>query len=316
MSVRIVAFYRFVPIDAPNLLRDSLRDLCHRLELKGVMLVSEEGLNATMAGSHEGIGMLLEHLDADARFKGLTIKEAQASENPFYRLRVRLKKEIVALGVEGIDPNTLVGTYVTPSRWNELIRDPEVTLIDVRNDYEIQAGTFEGAINPQTDHFREFPNWVDANLDPKRNTKVAMFCTGGIRCEKATSYLKSKGFEAVYHLEGGILQYFHDVSPGDSLWDGECFVFDQRIAVNHQLEPGETQLCHACSYPVSELDRQSELFALGVSCPRCHDQWTAEQKSRFAARQLQMELAEARAEAHLGMQQKLPEAHPLKDVRD
>ena len=316
MSIRIVAFYRFVTIETPDMLRGELRELCHRLALKGVMLISTEGINATMAGAHENVERLLAWLDADLRFKALTIKEAYAEDNPFYRLRVRLKKEIVSLGVEGIDPNRSVGRYVAPSDWNQLIQDPTVTLVDVRNDYEIQAGTFEGALNPQTEQFRDFPSWVDAHLDPQQNPKVAMFCTGGIRCEKATSYLKSKGFETVYHLEGGILQYFQDVAESESLWEGECFVFDQRIAVNHQLAPGQTQLCHACSYPISEADRESDLFVLGVSCPRCHDRWTDEQKARFAERQHQIDLASERTEAHLGMKQKLPDAHPLKNVRD
>ena len=316
MSYRIVAFYQFVQLDSPEELRETLRLLCHQLELKGVMLISAEGINATMSGAHDHIETLLTWLRHDNRFADLTVKEAQAAHNPFYRLRVRLKKEIVSLGVDGVDPNQVVGTYVEPSDWNLLIQDPKVTVIDVRNDYEICAGTFEGAINPQTEQFRDFPKWVDANLDPQQNPKVAMFCTGGIRCEKATSYLKQKGFESVYHLKGGILQYLHDVSEDESLWEGECFVFDQRIAVNHQLSPGQTQLCHACSYPITEADRQSEHFVRGVSCPRCHDRWTDAQKKRFAERQHQMDLATERTEAHLGMKQKLPDSHPLNHVRD
>ena len=316
MSCHIAAFYQFVEIDSPEELRETLRLFCHQLQLKGVMLVSAEGINATMAGPHTQMEKLLSWLRNDVRFADMTVKEARAPQNPFVRLRVRLKKEIVSLGIDGVDPNQMVGTYVSPSDWNLLIQDPDVTLIDVRNDYEIQVGTFEGAINPHTDQFRDFPAWVDAHLDPQQNTKVAMFCTGGIRCEKATSLLKSKGFEVVYHLEGGILQYLNDVSEEDSLWEGECFVFDKRIAVNHQLAPGSTELCHACSYPTTEKDRRSEHYVRGVSCPRCHDRWTEEQKQRFAERQHQMDLAAQRTEVHLGMQQKLPESHPLKHVRD
>ncbi|MCB1672422.1 MAG: rhodanese-related sulfurtransferase, partial [Pseudomonadales bacterium] len=234
------------------------------------------------------------------RFAAIDVKESLAEENPFYRTKVKLKKEIVTMGVEDIDPNYIVGTYVEPRDWNRLIADPDVTLIDTRNHYEYQIGTFQGAINPATETFREFPGYVSENLDPSRQRKVAMFCTGGIRCEKSTAYLKQLGFDEVYHLKGGILKYLEEVPASESLWQGECFVFDNRVTVNHDLEKGQYDQCHACRMPIDETDKQSEHYQKGVSCPHCYDRHSRQQVKRFAERERQVQLARKRGEAHIG----------------
>jgi len=204
------------------------------------------------------------------------------------------------MGVEGIDPKQIVGTYVAPKDWNQLISDPEVLVIDTRNNYEYAIGSFEGARNPETETFREFPQYVQENLDPGRAKKVAMFCTGGIRCEKATAYLKEQGFEEVYHLQGGVLKYLEEVPPEQSLWRGECFVFDNRVAVNHDLEPGSYDQCHGCRHPITEADKASPEYMQGVSCPRCYHRLTEDQKARFAERQKQIDLAKRRNQPHIG----------------
>jgi UPF0176 protein len=220
---------------------------------------------------------------------------------PFYRMKVKLKKEIVTLGVPGISPKMKVGRYVMPEDWNALITDPETITIDTRNDYEYEVGTFKGAINPETKTFREFPEWVADNLDPKKHKKVAMFCTGGIRCEKSTSYLLEQGFEEVYHLKGGVLNYFEQVPHTESTWEGECFVFDNRVTVNHQLEPGEFDQCHACRRPITKEDKARPEFVMGVQCHHCVDEYSDTQRERFRMRQQQIELAESRGERHVGM---------------
>ena len=219
---------------------------------------------------------------------------------PFYRTKVKLKKEIVTMGQDGIDPARVVGTYVEPKDWNALIADPDVTLVDTRNDYEVAIGSFEGAIDPSTTSFREFPDYVHRELDPKKNKKVAMFCTGGIRCEKSTAYLKEQGFDEVYHLKGGILKYLEEVPEDESMWQGECFVFDNRVAVNHQLEKGSYDQCHACRRPITEDDKRSPLYQKGVSCPHCHGQSSERQLARFAERERQMTLSKGRGEEHIG----------------
>ncbi|MDD5273174.1 MAG: rhodanese-related sulfurtransferase, partial [Methylovulum sp.] len=227
-------------------------------------------------------------------------KESYTDTLPFNRPKVKLKKEIVTLGIEGIDPQRVVGTYVNPKDWNQLIQDPNVILIDTRNDYEYQVGTFKNAINPKTDSFRQFPEFVKTQLDPNTHKKVAMFCTGGIRCEKSTAYLKEQGFSEVYHLKGGILKYLEDVPEQDTLWQGECFVFDERVTVNHQLEKGGYDQCNACRLPITEADKASVHYQQGVSCPHCYDKASNEQKARFAEREKQMALARQRGEAHIG----------------
>jgi len=266
----------------------------------GTLLLAEEGINGTVSGSREGIDNLLAYLKSDPRLADLSHKEAENEEQPFYRMKVRLKKEIVTLGAPGTDPNKMVGAYIKPKDWNDLINDPEVILVDTRNDYEVEVGTFKGAINPKTQTFREFKQYVEENLDKDKHKKVAMFCTGGIRCEKSTSYLLREGFEEVYHLEGGILQYFEDVPEEESTWEGECFVFDQRVTVNHALEKGSYDQCYACRYPITEEDKQSPKYEKGVSCPHCYDQMSNSQRVRFMERQKQIELAKRRGEAHIG----------------
>jgi len=241
-------------------------------------------------------------LRRDSRLTDLDTKESFSEEMPFYRSKVKLKKEIVTMGVEGIDPKRVVGTYIEPKDWNDLISDPDVTLIDTRNDYEFNIGSFEQAVNPKTETFREFPDYVKDNLNPKKHKKVAMFRTGGIRCEKSTAYLKEQGFEEVYHLKGGILKYLEEVPKEDSMWQGECFVFDNRVAVNHDLEKGQYDQCYACRYPITEDDKQSKHYQQGVSCPHCYDKTTEEQRRQFAMREKQMQLAKQRGDAHLGLE--------------
>ncbi len=287
-SVVVAAMYRFVRLDDYVSLREPfLAKLCE-LQVRGSLLLASEGLNGTVAGSRESIDALLAYLRSDPRLEALEVKESYCDESPFKRSRVRLKKEIVTMGVDGIDPNDAVGTYVDPKDWNELISDPDVVLIDTRNDYEIAIGSFEGAMDPDTHTFGEFPDYVDQNLDPSKHKKVAMFCTGGIRCEKSTALLKQKGFEEVYHLRGGILKYLEQVPEEESKWIGECFVFDGRVAVGHGLEVGEHVMCFACGWPVSEEEQTHPDYVFGVQCHRCADCLTEEQKERFRMRQQQV----------------------------
>ncbi|WP_286716030.1 rhodanese-related sulfurtransferase [Thalassolituus sp. UBA2009] len=296
----VCAMYKFVTLDNFEDLRQPLLDEMLRLDVKGTLLLAAEGINGTVAGSREGIDALLDYLRRDERLKDIDHKESYDDDMPFYRTKVKLKKEIVTLGVEGIDPKRVVGTYVKPADWNALISDPDVVLVDTRNDYEVEIGTFKGALDPRTKTFREFPQYVKENLDPAKNKKVAMFCTGGIRCEKSTAYLKEQGFEEVYHLEGGILKYLEEIPQEESLWEGECFVFDNRVTVNHQLEKGDYDQCHACRRPITEADKEHEHYVPGVSCHHCHDEFDDAQRERFRQRELQMQLAKQRGEEHLG----------------
>jgi UPF0176 protein len=296
----VCALYKFVALNDYESLRQPLRDFMTKHEIRGTLLLAREGINGTVAGSRKAIDALLARLKADPRLTDLEHKESFDDTNPFYRTKVRLKKEIVTMGVEGIDPRRTVGTYVDPKNWNELISDPETLLIDTRNTYEIGIGTFQNAINPKTESFREFPKYVEEHLDPAKHRKVAMFCTGGIRCEKSTAYLKEQGFDEVYHLKGGILKYLEEVPENESMWEGDCFVFDNRVAVSHALNKGEYDQCHACRMPISEADKQSDLYEKGVSCPHCHDTFSAERKSRFKERERQIELARKRGEDHIG----------------
>lgn len=299
-QIVVAAMYKFVDLPDYRDLREPLLDTCHRLGIKGTLLLAAEGINGTVSGTREGIDQLLAYLRSDERLADLEHKESLYQDKPFYRMKVKLKKEIVTMGVDGIDPRQVVGTYVRPQEWNELISDPEVLVVDTRNHYEYAIGTFANAVDPETETFREFPEYVKENLDPNTHKKVAMFCTGGIRCEKATAYMKEQGFEEVYHLQGGILKYLEEVPPEQSLWRGECFVFDNRVAVNHELKRGQYDQCYGCRHPITEDDKRSEYYMKGVCCPHCHDRLTEEQKVRFAERQKQIELARARNEAHIG----------------
>lgn len=296
----VAAFYHFAELDDVEALREPLRQRCEDLGLLGTILLAREGINGTVAGPERGVRRLLDRLRADPRLAGLQAKFSWAAEAPFYRMKVRLKKEIVSLGVPGVNPRDVVGEYVAPEDWNELIRRDDVRLVDTRNDYEVHLGSFQGAEDPETRSFREFPDWVREHLDPERDEHVAMFCTGGIRCEKSTAYLKSLGFRNVYHLDGGILNYLERVDPEDSLWEGDCFVFDNRVTVDHALRQGDLEVCPACRMPVTEEDRASPKFELHVSCPRCFDRLTPDKRERMLERARQIELAAERGERHIG----------------
>jgi UPF0176 protein len=296
----ICALYKFTALDHFRSLREPLRAFMEQKSIRGTLLLACEGINGTVAGSGDAIDALLERLQSDPCLAGLDYKLSYDDINPFYRTKVRLKKEIVTMGVEGIDPLQTVGTYVDPEDWNELISDPDTILIDTRNDYEVGIGTFQNAVNPHTESFREFPDYVEEHLDPSRHKKVAMFCTGGIRCEKSTAYLKELGFENVYHLKGGILKYLEEVPEEESMWQGECFVFDNRVSVGQGLAAGEYDQCHACRIPITEEDKQSPHYEPGVSCPHCHDRYSDERKKRFMERERQINLARERGEEHIG----------------
>lgn len=299
-KIIVAALYKFARLPDYQERQPLLFDFCVKQGLFGTLLLAEEGINGTVAGTRAGIDELISFLRADPLFSDLEHKESYADEMPFTRMKVKLKKEIVTLGVPGVNPNEKVGTYVAPEDWNALISDPDVVLIDTRNGYECDIGTFRGALDPKTTTFREFPVYIGNHLNPARHKKVAMFCTGGIRCEKASSFMVQHGFEQVYHLQGGILKYLEKIPPAESLWQGECFVFDQRISVGHGLKVGEYEQCHGCRHPVSPEDKRSVQFVEGVSCPHCFGTQTEEQRARFAERQKQAELALKRGRVHIG----------------
>lgn len=301
LPFKVAALYRFARLDHYQSLQEPLAKLCCGLGIKGTLLLAAEGVNGTVAGSAAAIQQLVDFLNAEPAIAGMELKYSYASEMPFKRMKVRLKKEIVTMGVADIDPLQSVGTYVEPENWNALIAAPDTILIDTRNDYETAIGTFAGAVDPQTKTFREFPQWVEDHRDELEGKKIAMFCTGGIRCEKATAFVKGLGFEDVYHLKGGILKYLEDVPAEESRWEGECFVFDERVSVGHGLVEGEAELCHACRNPIAPEDKLSPLFEEGVSCPHCYHERTEADRARFAERQKQVRLARARgAKEHIG----------------
>lgn len=299
----VAALYKFVSLPDFAELQQPILQCCKINQVMGTILLADEGINGTVAGPEKGVNALLSFLRTDARFDDLEHKESRATENPFHRMKVRLKKEIVTMGVENISPINQAGEYVDPQDWNALISDPDVVVIDTRNDYEVSIGTFKGAVDPKTTSFREFPEWFRAQKNLHKKPKIAMFCTGGIRCEKSTSFLKAEGFEDVFHLQGGILKYLESVPKEESLWEGECFVFDQRVSVGHGLKQGPYDLCHACRHPITEEDKQADTFMPGVSCPRCHDKLSDDQRHRFSERQRQIELAKARGEVHIAADQ-------------
>ena len=300
MTYIVAALYKFTALPDFAARKPALEAVCAQSGVKGTLLLAAEGVNGTIAGTREGIDAVLAHLRALPGCADLDHKESTADEMPFLRLKVRLKKEIVTMGVDGIDPNTTVGTYVAPEDWNALIADPDVVVIDTRNDYEVGIGTFEGAINPQTKAFRDFPDWFRRFQETNPKAKIAMFCTGGIRCEKSTAFLKSEGIDDVYHLKGGILKYLETVPEDESKWQGECFVFDGRVSVGHGLRQGTYDQCFACRRPITEQDKASPSYVKGVSCPACINEYTDADKQRFAERQKQIRLARQRGSAHLG----------------
>ncbi|MEP1441559.1 MAG: rhodanese-related sulfurtransferase [Hyphomicrobiales bacterium] len=297
----VAALYKFTSLPDFEIHQQPLQAVCDAHDVMGTILLASEGINGTISGAREGLDAVLEHIKAQIPgCADLDHKESWADDKPFYRMKVRLKREIVTMGVEGVDPNQAVGQYVDPQDWNDVISDPDVIVIDTRNDYEVSIGTFKGAVDPETTSFREFPTWVRENPELAKTKKVAMFCTGGIRCEKASSFMLNEGFDTVYHLKGGILKYLEHVPEEKSLWEGECFVFDQRVSVRHGLEVGDYDMCHACRHPIDEEAKASQFYIAGVACPRCHDEQSDEQKRRFADRQKQIELAQMRGEEHLG----------------
>ena len=303
-SVVVAALYKFVKLHNYTELRDSIQARCAALGITGTLLLAEEGINGTIAGTRPNIDAILEYLRNDARLADLPHKESLAEVDPFYRMKVKIKKEIVTMGVPNIDPTELVGKYVKPENWNALISDPGVLLVDTRNDYEVGVGTFKGAVNPRITTFREFPDYVKNNFDAEKQPRVAMFCTGGIRCEKASAYMLQQGFGEVYHLQGGILKYLESVPAEESLWQGECFVFDQRVAVGQGLQPGHYELCYGCSRPITQEEKNSAKYQAGISCPHCYDGLTEKKLETARERQKQVELASQRGEKHIGAMRK------------
>ena len=292
----VAALYQFTHLPNFKELKSQLEALCEKNEIKGIVLLADEGINGTVASTRTGIdtlkAFLAQHFDA------LEYKESFANEMPFHRMKVRLKKEIVTLGMD-VDAKHGVGTYVDPEQWNTLINDPNVHVIDVRNDYEIEIGSFKGAVNPKTKTFREFPEFVES-LDKTKTKKIAMYCTGGIRCEKASAYMLEQGFDEVFHLKGGILRYLEDMPKEKSLWEGECFVFDKRVAIGHQLDLGEHEACFGCRRPIGQEEKKSEFYERGVSCSKCYHEQDEAQKQRARQRQMQEDLAKKRGQKHVG----------------
>jgi UPF0176 protein len=296
----IAALYHFTRFADPAALKEPLLDLCKTKDIKGSLLLAREGINGTIAGPRAGIDAVLAHIRAMPGCGDLEWKEATSNDAPFGRMKVRLKKEIVTMGQPDVDPKARVGHYVEPEEWNALIQSDDVVVIDTRNDYEVEIGTFEGAIDPKTTSFREFPAWWEENKDRFHNKRVAMFCTGGIRCEKSTNYLLGQGVPEVYHLKGGILRYLEEIPEDRSTWNGECFVFDNRVSVGHGLKEGPHKLCHGCRRPLLPQDTDRPEYEAGVSCHQCINETTEHDKARFRERQKQMQLARARGEEHLG----------------
>ncbi|MBE9186230.1 rhodanese-related sulfurtransferase [Microcoleus sp. LEGE 07076] len=294
------ALYKFVELSDFAEFKKPLLDCCNNHNVKGTILLAAEGINGTIAGSSEGVRAVLAFLRSDSRFADLVHKESFSEKAPFYRLKIRLKREIVTMGIPDINPRVMAGKYVKPDEWNQLLDDPDVVVVDVRNEFEVSMGTFKGAINPHTKSFSDLPEWALQEAALRDKPKVAMFCTGGIRCEKSTAFLRSQGFDEVYHLEGGILKYLETVPAAESRWEGECFVFDERVSVVHELKTGNYELCRGCRHPVSPEDQVSELFVLGVSCPHCHDSKTEAKKQGLSERQRQIELAKRRNQTHIG----------------
>ena len=303
-SYLTTTFYHFVKIEEYKKLQPVIQKFCDKSFIKGTILLASEGINGTLSADEKNINGFHHFIKNDERFKNkfknISHKESWAKKNPFYRMKVKLKKEIVTLGVEGISPTKKVGKYVKPDEWNELISDPDTIIIDTRNTYEVDIGSFKGAVNPKTKYFRELPQFLEKNIKKYKGKKIAMFCTGGIRCEKATSFLVEKGIENVFHLQGGILKYLEKISKEKSLWEGECFVFDQRVAVTHKLKEGKYNQCFACRHPLSPDEMLSEQYKKGTSCPYCYNKLSNKKKSSLLERQKQIDLARKKGEEHIG----------------
>ncbi|MGB1394997.1 MAG: rhodanese-related sulfurtransferase [Candidatus Puniceispirillaceae bacterium] len=299
----VAALYQFISVEDVTGWQAKLRDICASCQLMGTLLIADEGLNGTISGRYDDMHRFLDWLLNKTIFSAPELKFAVHEKRPFHRMKVRLKKEIVTMGAKGISPTKQAGTYVAPQEWNTLIADPDVMVVDTRNDYEVAIGQFQGAVNPLTKTFREFPQWAEelaALPEESRPKKLAMYCTGGIRCEKSTALMKNLGFDDVYHLKGGILQYLEDIPQEQSLWEGECFVFDRRVAVDHDLQRGKYELCHACKMPLNAEEMAADAYVAGISCPHCIDHTSPRQRARFAERARQIELAKTRGTEHLG----------------
>ena len=305
-KILVATFYKFVKVDDLVALQDQLYAICNKNNVMGTILIANEGVNGTISSKPREIEKTLISIQKDDRFSEIEIKYSSTNKQPFHKMRVRLKKEIVTIGLPEINPNKTVGTYVKPEQWNDIISDPDVILIDTRNKFEIKIGSFKNALDPRTTSFRDFPEWVKKFKQDKTNTnkKIAMYCTGGIRCEKASSLMKEEGFNEVYHLQGGILKYLEQVEKEKSLWEGECFVFDDRVCLTENLEVGSYKMCFACRMPITEDEINDDRYEEGISCLYCYDKTTEEKKERFESRQKQIELSKLRGEKHIGGQQK------------
>jgi UPF0176 protein len=296
----VAALYKFVAVDDPTALRDGIEERCRAGGIRGTVLVAGEGVNGTVAGPPDAVHALVEWLGGRIGRERMELKFAPSADIPFHRLKVRLKPEIVTMRVDGLDFTDGIGTHVEPGDWNDLIADPDTVVIDTRNDYEVAIGTFEGAEDPRTASFTDFPAWAESNRERLEGRRIAMFCTGGIRCEKASAYLKAAGHDEVFHLKGGILRYLEEVAPDESLWRGECFVFDERVSVTHGLERGRSRLCRACRRPLDEAALASPLYEEGVACPECHGERSEADRERYRERQRQVVLAARHGRTHIG----------------
>ena len=300
---KIVALYKFCKIEDPIYFQKFIKSELSSLNILGTIIIGEEGINGTISGNESSLNNAITALKSINLFQDLDLKESYSAKKPFLRLKIKIKKEIVSMGLKDIDPTIQAGQYIVPEEWNNLINDKNTVLIDTRNNYEYSIGSFENSINPETNNFKEFPNWVDKqgfNESDKKSKNFAMFCTGGIRCEKASSYMKNQGFKNVFHLKGGILKYLENIDTKDSKWKGECFVFDDRVSVKHDLSEGEYDLCHGCRTPITEQDKLSPNYVKGVSCEHCINEKTIEQVNRYKSRQKQINLAKTKNENHLG----------------
>ena len=305
-EIIVATLYKFFKVDDLVALQDQLYAICNKNNVMGTILIANEGVNGTISAKPREIEKTLISIQKDDRFSEIEIKYSSTNKQPFHKMRVRLKKEIVTIGLPEINPNKIVGTYVKPEEWNDIISDPDVILIDTRNKFEIKIGSFKNALDPRTTSFRDFPEWVKKFKQDKTNTnkKIAMYCTGGIRCEKASSLMKEEGFNEVYHLQGGILKYLEQVEKEKSLWEGECFVFDDRVCLTENLEVGSYKMCFACRMPITEDELNDDRYEEGISCLYCYDKTTKDKKERFESRQKQIELSKLRGEKHIGGQQK------------
>ena len=306
-TFKVASFYSFLNLSNLTRLQETFTEFLQKKDIKGTVLLASEGINGTVAGQESSIDAFENFLKSKNLYEAKNFKTSKCDNDPFSRLKIKIKDEIVAIGNQLADPKKIVGKYIPPEDWNNLISDEEVTVLDTRNTYEYSIGSFKNSVQPETTNFREFPAWLErleaSGID--KNKKVAMFCTGGIRCEKASSLMMSKGFKNIYHLQGGILNYLEKINEEDSLWNGECFVFDDRVALNHKLKVGSYDMCHGCRMPITDLDKESEHYQRGVSCPNCFNKKTPDQKKRYAERQKQVDLAKRRNDKHIGPNLKL-----------